>query len=257
MERIDKRIGVILTRIIIAIQFLTIIIPIKIKKSYDFKDIAHSVIYFPFVGYLLGTICVIINIFLRNKLNFFIKDMIILSIMITLTGGIHLSGFVDITEDMIDSKKEHDVARTLRGHHITAFGVIILSSLIMLKFIIFSNINENFKNSALIIFPMLSRWAMVFGILISENHNNTSGTKIKFVDLVEKKEAFIAGIIPVIITIFVAGLKGFVLISIMLVFTYTFIFYTIKKKYSRGRDIFGAINETVELIVLLFFAIVY
>ncbi|MBI5418381.1 adenosylcobinamide-GDP ribazoletransferase [Candidatus Poribacteria bacterium] len=257
INRIQKYISEAFTRIIIAIQFLTML-PVGFRQKPDAKTVTSSIIFFPFAGIFIGIIGIIVNVLLRNIAFDLMRTFFVISTMIAVTGGLHLDGYIEIVETFLKENPHRYSIHSMKENILGPFGIIYLASLIILKFIAFNNIAENFKNIVLIIFPMLSRWAMGISIVLLEKDKNTSGTGIDFFDFIGKKEFFVIGLIPVIIAIIFFKLIGLIMIGVVVLFTYIFTMYIEKKHHPRAtKDIFGAVNEIVELLVLVFLATAY
>ncbi len=77
-----------------AVQFLTVL-PVSRKHTVNENDLAKSMIYFPFVGFLLGVILVYSD---RGLLWLFpdtISNIFLLLISVLLTRALHVDGLAD------------------------------------------------------------------------------------------------------------------------------------------------------------------
>ncbi len=245
----------ILKRLLIAFQFLTIIPYLK-KEKHHFDNIVHSIIYFPFVGLFMGAVCMLLNIILRNYVSPFLKDIFVLGTLVALTGGLHLDGFVDIVDRLLGSIEKKS-STIINEKAISSFNFIYLIILLFGELLVFHNIPEIYKNSALLISPMLGRLSMVFGILLYESRKNTGSIGFKLIELINKKEFFTISAIPIILTLILIKFAGLFLIAILLFIAFSIIYYVIKKELFTAIDVFGAINEITEFFVFLFFMFLY
>ncbi len=96
-------------------------------------DMAHSLLFFPFVGGVIGGLFVLADCVAgRCALPLLAHVIILLLIPIVITGGFHLDGFMD-TEDAIRSYQTREQKlEILKDPHIGAFAVIGLVRILLI-----------------------------------------------------------------------------------------------------------------------------
>jgi adenosylcobinamide-GDP ribazoletransferase len=243
-----------------ALSFLTVI---PIGKREISK---HSLVCFPVVGFLIGLILVLANYFLTKFLPSSITNLFLLVILVILTGGLHIDGFADTCDGFFAGKSQEDTLRIMDDPHIGARGVIALFFLLLSKFLFLENIK--FKYPALLLMPMVSRWAMA-GALVFGQPAKEEGLGRTFLEHSPRfrlsarqvggagrnpLDILFTSIITLIVVFFFQGFKGLLLILGTISLVYAILKYSDKKINGITGDVLGAINELIELWVLCFFS---
>ncbi|MFH1540927.1 MAG: adenosylcobinamide-GDP ribazoletransferase [Elusimicrobiota bacterium] len=233
-----------------AISFLTII-PVPKKFSLEFK---HSVIFFPLVGLFIGGILILINYLSSFLFSKNVVDMVVIVSLIIITGGLHLDGFADTCDGFYAGKDKSDSLRIMDDAHIGTMGVAGLFCILGLKFFALQSIPQKIIYPALLFFPILSRWNLVFACTISKSAKN-EGLGKTFIGTVSKNDLVIATIITFFVSLILFKTKGILILIATLLITVLFLKYVIKKIDGITGDILGALNEICEIFVLLILCI--
>jgi adenosylcobinamide-GDP ribazoletransferase len=150
-----------MTSFLLALQFLTIL-PLKIK-DFNEKRIVVAMIFFPFVGLLLGALLALINMLLVIlHLPASVISIILVVALIVITGGMHLDGLADTADAFLSGKPKEEMLKIMRDSHIGVMGVLSLISVILLKVGLFYSVGTSLKVSALILMCILSRWSALW-----------------------------------------------------------------------------------------------
>ncbi len=101
-------------------------IPVPGFKWKD-DDMAHSLVFFPFVGIVIGALVTVLNVLpVSAVLPVAVRIIITMLIPLVITGGFHADGFMD-TEDALNSHASPErKLEILKDPHIGAFAVISL-----------------------------------------------------------------------------------------------------------------------------------
>src|SRR6056297_3380509 len=105
---------------LIALQFITII-PVKKQLKYSEKDIAHSMMYYPLIGTILGLVLVLINLIGTQFLPNLVRDSLLLIFFVLLTGGIHLDGLVDSFDGLYGGKNKKEILSIMRDSSVGVY----------------------------------------------------------------------------------------------------------------------------------------
>ena len=153
-----------------AVAFLTIL---PQKK----QEITHwTIACFPFAGLLSGGVMLITYLAL-NRIFPGKPEIVVGGVLlgyILLTGGLHLDGLADTFDGLMSTKTEKtEILNVLEDSHAGTGGIIAIVLDILLKYILLTNIPAGFLSFSLCVFPVVSRWAMVFSMLVSKPAKNT------------------------------------------------------------------------------------
>ena len=158
-------------------------------------DMAHSLIFFPVVGAVIGGLVCIINLISPlSQLPVAVRIIVTMAIPLIITGGFHVDGFMD-TEDALNSyapaEKKLEI---LKDSHIGAFAVISLVKWLLIyaaavtaillspncDIKVFAAIGLTFVASRCLsgLTSLLLRKARKSGMLYEETRNDQKGTVI-------------------------------------------------------------------------------
>lgn len=233
---------------LLALQFLTII-PAKIRNINE-KKISTSMIYFPLIGLLLGLILVGVNCLL-SFLNFepFFINIILVVLLIAITGGIHLDGLADTTDALLSRKSKEEMLKIMRDSHIGVMGVLSLVCIVLLKISFLSSISISLKTISLVLMCVLSRWSLVFAMILFP-YARQEGKAKNFVQGINFKIFILATMIALVCVIVTSKFKGLFIFAIIAMSTYIIGKFISKKIGGITGDTLGATNELIEIITL-------
>ncbi len=230
-----------------AVGFLTIFPVVK-------RELKNCAIFFPLVGLFIGGFLISVNYLGSFLFSKNVVDMLVIVSLTIITGGLHLDGFADMLDGFYAGKDKNDTLRIMDDAHIGAMGVIGIFCIMGLKFFALQSIPQKILYPSLLLFPTLSRWSLVFACTISKPAKNKGLGKI-FIDTVSKKDFLNATIVAVLISFLIFGLKGFFILIAVLFVSFIFLKLIGKKIGGITGDIFGALNEIIETLVLLILCI--
>ena len=151
------------------------------------RAVSNSRAFFPFVGLLLGLVLVVVEFVAALVFPVYLMAGVLLVVMVIATRGLHLDGLMDVCDSLFGGYTKERRLEIMKDPHVGAFGVVAGSMLILLKFAaLLSLLDPRFitgggwvgysdiavlrelafssqpgKVLALLLFPTLSRWAMV------------------------------------------------------------------------------------------------
>ena len=228
-----------------ALRFLTRF-PVG-KYSKDEKRLIRSMAYFPIVGLILGGILVLVNWGFSILLTPWVADALTIVALVVLTGALHIDGFVDTIDGFAGGKTKEEILRIMRDSRVGAFGIIGIVSLIMLKLVLLHEMPLQIKKEAILLMPVIGRWAMVVASSLSVYARKGRGTGKAFVDYCGRKELIIASLITLIITGGFLKILGLELFFFILALTLLLIRFVSKRIEGMTGDTLGAVNEIMEV----------
>ncbi|MFA5099851.1 MAG: adenosylcobinamide-GDP ribazoletransferase [Candidatus Omnitrophota bacterium] len=237
-----------MNKILLALQCLTII-PVRIKNVKN-RDLAGSVAYFPFIGFLLG--CALAGaVNLGRHINF--PDIglsaIIVILLAILTGGMHLDGLADLFDALGSRKNREEMLAIMRDSHIGSMGVIAIAGAMILKTTLLLAAGTPLQAGSLIIMCVISRWAMVF-LMYRFPYARREGKAKIYLDGINAHIFSIATAFTLAISFLVGQMQGIIVLGIAALFVYLTGKYLAKKLGGITGDAIGATNEITEIVCL-------
>lgn len=227
---------------------LLTIFPISKKEDLDYKII----IFFPFVGFILGSLCYFVFTVLEKFLSHKLATLFVFIFYVFICDFFHLDGFVDTVDALACFNK--DKLQILKDPHIGALGAIYLVLIIIAKYILLTEV-ENLK-VCMLAMPIYSKTSLaIAGYFGKELSSYGLGRNFLYRDLK----------ILILSIIFCAGLYflifrhiDLVLFFILLNFLNSFLLskYFNYKLGGINGDVFGFVNEISEIVFLLVFILI-
>ncbi len=234
--------------LLLAFQFLTII-PLRIKEVSE-KNLAAAMIYFPFVGLILGAWLTLINMLLGIlHLPALAISIILVVALIAMTGGMHLDGLADTADAFLSGKPKEEMLKIMRDSHIGVMGVLSLVSVILLKVGLFYSVGTSLKVSALILMCILSRWSAVWMMFLFPYARQEGKARV-FMEGMNAKIFILSTITAVFLAFLSWRIKGVLALLIIAGCTYLWGKIISRKINGITGDTIGAGIELSEIIIL-------
>jgi adenosylcobinamide-GDP ribazoletransferase len=244
-----------------ALRFLTVIrIPVWSEESAG--DAGRSTVWFPLVGLIIGLILVglewIFNLFLPATVT---NGLLIVSLAV-ITGALHLDGFVDTCDGLAGNKSAEDRWKVMRDSRAGAFGIVGVVLLLLMKFVLLNSIPPGLITVALVLMPVIGRWAMVYAIftylyarpdgLGKAFKQETGWRRFTIATVITLAAATLLSWASELNFFYLAGVVGMFVVWIITVCASEYL----RRKFSGlTGDTYGAINELAEVGVLLMVSI--
>ena len=250
----------------LAIRFLTIFpiasFPLSNNSNQDeevlTENFANSMAFFPLVGMLIGVLLVVLRrIFYYLPVSPLIGDTLVLIVWIWLSGGLHLDGFADSVDGFSGGHDKEEILKIMKDSATGAKGVVALVSLLLLKFVLLVEMPLLLKDAVLFFTPTIGRWSMVIAAFLGKPARLKNSMGKLFMDYVSWREVIFASLTLAAIGIFLFRLYFLLLVIIGIGIILLILKYCQKKIGGISGDILGAINEIVEVSILLTFYILY
>ncbi|MEE8174739.1 MAG: adenosylcobinamide-GDP ribazoletransferase [Dehalococcoidia bacterium] len=145
---------------ITALRFLTVI-PLPPGRKASPQEVGRSLSYFPLVGLLLGLILAGLDQGLGLVLPSSVVNALLLVFLALMTGAIHLDGFIDTCDGLVGGRTPQQRWEVMRDSRVGAFGVVGIFFLLLLKYVSLGGLPETSMLGALVLMPILGRWAVV------------------------------------------------------------------------------------------------
>lgn len=229
-----------------ALQFLTIF-PTPLKGAVNDKIVGASLVYFPLVGLLLGLM--LLGLYHALALIFPVQIVcaLVISALVVLTGGHHIDGLIDSCDGIFGGTSREERLTIMSDARVGAFGVTGATLLLLTKY---AAILSASPLPALLLMPVLGRWAMTYAIFLFP-YARVSGLGWPFKHEMNWQRFTFALLVALAISALTMNWKGILLLA----FLSAAVFGTGRFIQSRlgglTGDSYGAINEIAEVMAVL------
>jgi len=242
---------------ITGLQFLTRIHIYK-ESEWSPENFGRSVKFFPLIGGILGIILVMINHFFSDYLPFtghYMPPHVLATLLIicniTLGGGLTCDGLMDTMDGIFSGRGKERMLEIMKDSRIGANGVMAFVLLIILKWSLIMDISPQSLPMALLAMPLLGRFAMIIGITIFP-YARPDGIGKAFAQYANKYTLYI-GLILTLLVIVPVGKQAILCLAVVSICTWLFARFVTKLLGGLTGDIYGAMSELAEIIVLFVF----
>ena len=236
----------------VAWQFLTIVpFPGRGADQPTASTLASSLSWFPAVGVVLGVGLVGLDRLLYSFLDEGARNMMLLTLLVLVTGGLHQDGVADTVDALAGGRDAEHRLEILRDSHIGALGATGLMISLGLRYAGLMALPAEIREAALVSMPALGRWAMVVGAW-RMGSSRPDGLAASFLREMTGRHLLIA---TLMVTPVLIGSLGLVVAFELLTGSFVLV-RLINGGFSRlfggiTGDLLGAVNECVEIVFLL------
>ena len=194
-----------LTAFLTALHFLTIV-RTKRDRTFDATACRRSAIFFPLIGLLIGGLVWWVDDVLRPVLPTTILSIVLVGLLAVMSRGVHLDGVVKSTAALFYGS---DPARktSARG----PLGVLALFLILACKVCALDLLLGGYRDIALLLGPMLGRWACVV-MAYSSRPARDEGPGTAFVHGVQFNEFALASLIALGVLFTLIEIAGIALV---------------------------------------------
>jgi len=241
----------ILTALPLAISFLTILPVIDQRPASD-DTVAASFAWFPIVGFLIGLALAGEDWLLAHFFAQVIRSVLIIVSLTVVTGAVHLDGLADTADALGGGRDRERALDILRDSRVGSFGASAIFFDLTLKILALSTLAGHRRYSALIVAPMLARWAM---LLVATGlpylRSSGSGATLLSGEISSTRTAVVA-----VFTLAVMLMLGALRTTALATAAAIAIVFAMRLFYRRWLggvtgDLIGACGELVEIAVLV------
>ena len=243
---------------LLAWQFFSSV-PVKRQFDMNKKSITWMYGYLPVIGLIIGAVLSAGLYFLwgfTNSSNFLLAISVVVG-MILFTGGLHLDGWIDMSDAFFSYGDKEKRLAILDDPRTGAFGVISVVCLLLLKvgFIFEALEKEQIEVFALIaVIPFIARVGMLQYFLTMTTSKKTGLAAYFKGEVLEKKLWLITSSFTVIIIIALYFLQLFsflFLFAVMVIAVLLYRKWTFKHFGGMSGDLLGALGEGLEVVLWL------
>jgi len=123
----------------------------------------RSMAYFPLVGLVIGLLLALLYILFRFLLPSTVTGVLLVAALAVITGAHHIDGLMDTFDALVAGRTREQRLEIMADTRVGAFGITAACLLLLTKYICLLAV---LNLSALLTFPLLSRWAITGLVLI-------------------------------------------------------------------------------------------
>jgi len=240
-----------------ALQFLTIF-TVKKDHEVDENDLARSMVYFPFVGFLIGLILVWADKALLWLFPDTISNLFLLMLSVVVTRALHVDGLADSIDGLMGGRDREARLAIMKDSRIGTAGVLAIVVVFLIKYVCLNSLFGQYKTMALLTAPAFARWSQML-MMFRAHYAREQGMGKAFVGHVRLAGVLAASVITL-------GLSAFVIVYdertaalavgipfAVGVFTGLWRWFVVRKVGGVTGDSVGAVSELNEAMALLLF----
>lgn len=241
-----------LTNFLTALQFLTII---GIKKDLPFDETAlgRSAIFFPLIGLLIGALVWGADCLLRPLLPTTILSIILVGLLAALSRGFHLDGVADSADGLFGSSDRSPVL--MKDGPLGTSGALALFFILTFKVCALDLLLGGYRDIALLLGPMLGRWACVV-VAYSSRPARDGGLGTLFVQSVQFNEFALSSLIALGVLFTLIEIVGIALVLPLGGLIIGFTLFCNRRLGGVTEANWGAAGELVETAALCLFVLI-
>lgn len=234
---------------LLAVQFLTKI-PVTVRGSVDEKKLARSMAFFSLVGVLLGVCAAALHALISLAFAPPVSILAALAFLIIITGNLHGDGLMDTADGLYSGKPRERMLEIMRDSRVGSHGVMAGILVLLAKYVLLVQMPAAVQGLALIMAVALGRWSQVYGAAFYQYARSTGGTG-NFTVHVGFREMFYNSLTVMLLTVFLLGLHGLILLIAVLAGTALLEWYIAGRIGGITGDTLGATSECIEVLTLV------
>ncbi len=229
-----------------ALQFLT---SLPIGKSHQFE--AHQMIrYFPLVGLLIGALTAIFDILFRWLWPVPIAGFLDLTLLILLTGALHLDGLSDTADGIFSHRTKDKILDIMKDSRVGVMGVVSLVVVLGIKWCGLSSIEAQ-RSLLIFLIPGYARATSLIGFASLPYGRPEGGLGEPFFQQPISLTSFWWPFLILIIPSVFLGWKGLLLNLFFVIIVALSLIFIKKRLGCLTGDILGAMIELTEAVLFL------
>ena len=247
-----------LSAFLAAVQFL-LITPAFIRRPFTPQEMGKSVGFYPLVGTILGATLLCVDYLIVHLgagaaplLPSQVQTALILALWVILTGALHLDGFLDTCDGLLGGYTPDQRLKIMRDERVGAYALTGGILLLLVKFSALSTITNH--PVALLLAPTLGRWGIAIAI-VAFPYARLQGLGRNIKDHATWRQALLASLWVLAVVTLVAwfskswiGLVSWIAATLLM---WSGACFTMRRIPGLTGDIYGALVELVEMVVLL------
>lgn len=198
------------------------------------------------------------NWLLLNLLPAGVVNALLITVLVIITGALHLDGFADTCDGLAGHKTVAERWQVMRDSRTGAFGVVGIVLLLLVKYVSLNGLPTDLMTPVLVFVPALGRWAMVYAVFAFPYARPEGlGTVYKNATRWPRFAVATAIVLAAAAAFFpLFSFLGAILVFGVFLVSTALTFYLKSKFAGLTGDTYGAVNEVSEVTALLLAVVV-
>lgn len=236
--------------ILTALGFLSRI-PVPGTGQVDDQEFSRAVIYFPLVGALIGLINAGIFMLLDPWLPRSVTSIIIISVNLILTGGMHFDGLLDSCDGLFSGRSRERCLEIMRDSRVGAMGVMAGIIDLLFRYSLLVALPAEQLPGLLIAQAAVSRWVMAAAVQNFPYARSEGGLGQAFHRNKNVAYIFISSLMALLIALAASHWQGMLVGIVAGGLAWLTARVISGKMGGLTGDIYGGLNEFTEVLFLL------
>lgn len=211
-------------------------------------------IFYPLVGLGIGGVVLAIDVVLRGVITQELSSIVLVAALAVISVGRHLDGFANTADGLIGFRGREWALAIMRDRRLGTFGTAAIIFLVILKVRGYDLLSEQVRMLAVLLPPMLGRFAMVV-LAHGSREAIASGEPRRFDPGVGFREFAVASVMTFAVAFALAEALGLVIVIVVSALTVALRLYFHRRLGGVNEHSLGAVAETTETLSLLLFAL--
>ncbi|MBF4694781.1 adenosylcobinamide-GDP ribazoletransferase [Fusibacter ferrireducens] len=227
-------------------------IPVGHRVAYSDDLYRQSIVYFPYVGLIVGGISAV-PLWLLQNTSHGVRGILVILVYLLVSGGIHLDGLADSMDGLFSGREKERILEIMKDSRIGSFGVIGL----ILYFLVFYQCASEVMPILILLMPFVGKSAAAFTAGYSDYARVSPGMGTVLINSHTPKTSIEILVINLIIAFIALGFEGLAMVAM------TFILAFFLMKWIHGKiggmtgDTIGFVVEVCQMCFLLIATILY
>ena len=237
-----------------AIGFLTAA-PIGVRGELREGDFGRASVWFPAVGLLVGLLLAGVDWCGRAVWDPMVAAALVVGAAVVVTGGLHTDGLMDTADALFSRAGRERMLEIMKDPRSGALGVAAGACILLTKFAACAHLAGGEHWRVIAAAPALGRLAMVIAVGAFP-YARESGTGARIAAEVGRRHAIGALVLGAAIAVVLLNVSGLLVFAMSLALAVVGGWYARRLLGGLTGDVYGAVNEVVEVAALLLGAVV-
>ncbi len=237
-----------------ALRFLTVLPAPGSARLFEEDESESAFVtgceYFPLIGLLLAALLWLLALLFSRVLPGLALSALLVVALVILTGGLHLDGLMDSCDGLVVGTTRERKLEIMSDSRVGSFGVLGALCTLLLKFALLASIAVPSLPLALLLALPLARWTMALALHVYPPAR-PNGLGAVYHHAITTRRMLITGLIALAIALIFGHFTGLIAWMLGTIAALLIGLYITKNIGGITGDSCGAIDEIVEVVILL------